>query len=234
VIGQPGSVFVDGLPAGATDNSLQCYRDIADADPNDAIETGADVDPDGDFDNDGLSNLFECENGTDPIDPDTDDDGMPDGWKFTYNLNPNFDDASGDLDGDGVTNLAEFIGLDGISQDASEGFGDFTVPNATDTDADGMPDGYEYGVVGLDPNVADAADDPDLDGLSNAEEMIAGTKPFNADSEEDSEGVDIGDGLPDGWEVLAGLATPMTMASSTTRSLVSMIPPTSTVLPLAK
>ena len=40
---------------------------------------------------------------------DTDSDGMPDTWELAYNLNPNVNDAGGDLDGDGLTNGQEFI-----------------------------------------------------------------------------------------------------------------------------
>jgi uncharacterized repeat protein (TIGR01451 family) len=39
---------------------------------------------------------------------DTDGDGMHDSWELAYGLNPNLNDASGDLDGDGVTNLVEY------------------------------------------------------------------------------------------------------------------------------
>jgi len=39
---------------------------------------------------------------------DTDLDGMPDGWEINYALNPLIDDAYGDLDGDGFTNLDEY------------------------------------------------------------------------------------------------------------------------------
>ena len=39
---------------------------------------------------------------------DSDDDGMPDGWEDTYNLNPLVDDASGDSDSDGLSNLGEY------------------------------------------------------------------------------------------------------------------------------
>jgi len=40
---------------------------------------------------------------------DSDGDGMPDAWETTYGLNPNANDASGDLDGDGVSNYAEYL-----------------------------------------------------------------------------------------------------------------------------
>ena len=41
-----------------------------------------------DMDGDGLFNLEEFNLGTDPSDPDTDGDGMPDGWEVEYGLNP--------------------------------------------------------------------------------------------------------------------------------------------------
>lgn len=87
------------------------------------VETGADSDNDGvqnwldlDSDNDSLSD--EDENaiyGTDPLDPDTDGDGLPDAWEILYSLDPNDDGsinpdngASGDPDNDGYTNEQEF------------------------------------------------------------------------------------------------------------------------------
>lgn len=73
------------------------------------------------------------------IDPtlDSDDDGMPDWWEILHGLDP-FDpsDAHEDLDGDGLTNLEEYLlGTD---------------PNNSDTDGDGVPDGEEV-ALGLDP-----------------------------------------------------------------------------------
>lgn len=42
--------------------------------------------------------------------PDSDQDGMPDGWEVEQGLNPNDpDDGSADLDGDGYTNLEEYL-----------------------------------------------------------------------------------------------------------------------------
>jgi hypothetical protein len=65
-------------------------------------------DPDGD----GLSNLQEYENGTDPTNNDTDNDGLPDNWELEHEINPN-DPAgkngpNGDFDGDGISNLDEY------------------------------------------------------------------------------------------------------------------------------
>ena len=39
---------------------------------------------------------------------DTDEDGMPDAWEVENGLDPFADDASGDADGDGITNLLEY------------------------------------------------------------------------------------------------------------------------------
>lgn len=36
-------------------------------------------------------------------------DGMSDGWELAHGSNPNFNDASGDADGDGASNWQEFI-----------------------------------------------------------------------------------------------------------------------------
>lgn len=51
----------------------------------------------------------------------------------------------------------------------------------SDTDGDGLPDGWER-QHGTDPAVADAGEDPDDDGLSNLEEFLAGTDPQSAAS----------------------------------------------------
>jgi uncharacterized repeat protein (TIGR01451 family) len=63
-----------------------------------------------DLDGDGLLNIQEYDNGTDPNLSDTDSDEMPDGWEVTYGLNPLVDDdAEADVDKDGYTNLEEYL-----------------------------------------------------------------------------------------------------------------------------
>ena len=77
------------------------------------------------------------------MDPDDDNDGMSDEYEIANGLDPLVDDASGDPDHDGLTNLEEFL------------LG--TAANDTDTDNDGVSDGDEV----------DAGTDP-LDGEDHA------------------------------------------------------------------
>lgn len=93
---------------------------------------------------------------------DADRDGMLDEWETNHGLNSQINDAEGNLDGDGLTNLAEYQAG--------------TQPNAADSDGDGMPDGWEVSNT-LDPLVNDADGDPDGDGLTNLAEYQAGTDP---------------------------------------------------------
>lgn len=44
-----------------------------------------------------------------PPNPDADNDGMPDAWELANGLNTSIDDSADDLDGDGMTNLEEYI-----------------------------------------------------------------------------------------------------------------------------
>ncbi|MDP2897382.1 MAG: CotH kinase family protein [bacterium] len=128
-----------------------------------------------DLDHDGIMNLFEYLYGTNPNDPDTDADGMNDGWEIRYSLSPR--DSSeengpeGDVDEDGLTNLAEY------NSGAS--------PRNPDTDGDGLGDLWEV-ENNLDPNDGTGNNgpdgDPDGDGLTNIEEMLAGTDPNVDDS----------------------------------------------------
>jgi len=113
-----------------------------------------------DMDNDGRPNG--------PGDWDTDGDGMPDGYEYCYRVddagNPVLDaanstDSFSDNDGDGLSNVEEY------QVAYTWGPANFTSPISADTDADGMPDGWEAS-NGLHPrDGSNGGDDPDRDGF---------------------------------------------------------------------
>ncbi|MFP2898213.1 Ig-like domain-containing protein, partial [Corallococcus sp. 4LFB] len=107
-----------------------------------------------DADNDGLTDAEEAQAGTDPRNPDTDADGLPDGVEVHSGRTDPLDD---DSDDDGVLDGNEDANHDGVTQ-ATE-----TDPTLADSDADGLTDGLELGLTapqgtGTDPAhfVADA------------------------------------------------------------------------------
>jgi hypothetical protein len=68
--------------------------------------------------------------------PDSNGDGIPDVWKISHGLDPNIDCSQRDGDGDGLTNLDEYLQR--------------TEPKNSDTDRDGFSDGDEI-ARGTDP-----------------------------------------------------------------------------------
>ena len=133
-----------------------------------------------DPDEDNLSNLDEYLNGSNPENPDTDNDTMDDGWEVFNGLCPTnaVDGGATDTDTDGLVNTNEYVlGTD---------------PQDTDTDDDWMPDGWEFD-NGLDPtNAVDGGLDFDNDTLVNSNEYLLGTDLTNPDMD--------GDAVLDGWE----------------------------------
>lgn len=98
------------------------------------LRTDASADPD----LDGLINIEEAALGTDPFQPDTDGDGMDDGWETKYGFDPcthnsqterTDDDANADPDGDGLSNAVECAWR--------------TNPASSDSDGDGVTDNAE-------------------------------------------------------------------------------------------
>ena len=126
---------------------------------------------------------------TDPSNPDTDSDGIPDGIEDQ--------NRNGWVDGDGASLPTDFNpwagrdwpdGIIGQSETWTE-----TDPNNRDTDSDNASDGY-----GEDKNF-----DGQIQGDANTNrnydpgEAWSETDPLNSDTD--------GDGLPDGWEINYGL-----------------------------
>jgi len=148
---------------------------------------------DADSDDDGVNDGVEKVDGTDPLDADSDNDGVNDGDEKTNGTNPK---VNVDTDDDGVSDDKEF----------AEG----TDPNDADTDGDGVNDGEDD--FPNDPKetkdtdgdgVGDNADpnpnsnvDTDGDGVSDDQESLDGTNSNSADSD--------GDGLSDFEEKLSG------------------------------
>jgi len=95
------------------------------------------------------------------------------------NATSNFNFSHNDFDCDG---LIEFV--------ETEVYG--TNPLVSDTDNDGIPDGWEV-KNGLDPLIDDSGEDLDNDSLTNLDEYQVGTNPLNSDTDSD--------GIPDKWEV---------------------------------
>jgi len=106
-----------------------------------------------DTDADGLSDIMESIlHGTDPFHPDTDGDGISDGWEVYYMLDPlNSSDWHLDQDGDGLNNTQEF----------EKG----TNPNDSDTDGDGENDDTD--IFPQDPNNGQFVDS-DQDGYNDS------------------------------------------------------------------
>ena len=77
--------------------------------------TVVDVQAASDQDGDGLTYGLEYLMNTQPNDPDSDNDGLPDGWEWKYGLDPlsstGADGAVADPDGDGMSNLQEYLYL---------------------------------------------------------------------------------------------------------------------------
>jgi len=119
-----------------------------------------DVDSDGDLLPDARETIVHK---TLPDNPDTDGDGMPDGWELQYGFNPLFyADGGFDFDLDGLRNIDEYL--------------HGTRPDVLDTDGDGMPDGWEVAGA-LNPLSDDSTGDPDGDGVTNLAECTDGTHP---------------------------------------------------------
>ena len=153
-----------------------------------------------DFPQGGLTIKYSLGTGTNPLDADTDGDGLTDSAEVMIHRT---DPLVSDTDGDGLPDGEEIaIG---------------TNPLDADSDNDGMTDGWEVGNA-LNPMADDSAEDPDSDGMANLDEYRAGTDPNDPDTDHDGLsdlqecvlGTDPllpdtdGDGLADAEEIDAG------------------------------
>jgi hypothetical protein len=113
--------------------------------PKDGEETTNGTDPlDADSDDDGVSDEEERIKGTDPNNPDTDGDGLKDGEETTNGTDP----LDADSDDDGLLDWEEVNGCLDIDKDHQCDPGtQFTPTDPTnpDTDGDGIPDAAELG-----------------------------------------------------------------------------------------
>jgi hypothetical protein len=155
-----------------------------------------------DHDNDGLNNSMESRYFTNPLDPDTDGDGIPDYYEVfpyteqydsgdfdkvilrthihpatraffdIYGYVPRTSPILSDTDGDGFTDYEEFLALSHPLR--------FEFTPESDIDDDGMPDWWEI-KHGLNPYVDDSHLDPDNDGLTNLQEFQMNKDPNRDD-----------------------------------------------------
>ncbi len=173
----------------------------------------------GDADGDGLTNQEEITEGTLQNDIDSDDDGIPDGAETSWNVDTDLDGLinalDADSDGDGIfdgTEAGRTVPTNGT--DVSRGSfvpdadpSSTTNPVNANSDTGSQPDGQEdidkNGRVDMgetDPrNPADDRALPDADGdsRSDAEELVVGTSPSDADSDDDG----VTDGQERNWNV---------------------------------
>jgi len=178
LIDTDGDGISDGRdPDDDNDGMPDEWEEMWGLDPLNKTDSGQDPDMD------GLTNLQEYENSTNPLLGDTEGDGLPDKYEIDQGLDPLRNDSGEDPDSDGLPNGEEY-------------YWD-TDPLESDTDGDGMPDGWEV-EHGFNPAYEkDSLSDEDGDGFKNSEEYSAGTDPLKSDTDED--------GISDGWEVENGL-----------------------------
>ncbi|WP_191907525.1 right-handed parallel beta-helix repeat-containing protein [Haloarcula sp. CBA1131] len=175
----------DGLPDSYERNVTK--TDPADNDSESPLTNYTEADNDvidgmEDFDQDTLGTYVEYTIDTDPFVSDTDGDGLSDGFEYR---NDQFDPLDADTDGDGTSDASGDLDGDGLTngEEAQRG----TLVDRPDTDGESLNDSREI-ELGTDPTLPDT----DADGLDDDEELAIGTDPLDNDSD--------GDGVLDGNE----------------------------------
>ena len=174
------NVVIDGY--GANINYSSSWAELVGTESEELSWTFDDWQYLADTDEDGLPNLIEKEIGSDPYNPDTDGDNLPDGYEA---LTLGTDPTKPDTDDNGVSDYDEDFDNDGLSNGQEYELG--TEPYNEDTDGDGLKDGEEINTYGTDPLKVDT----DEDGLEDGDEIYFETDPLNPDS--DGNGISDGD-----------------------------------------
>ena len=174
------NVVIDGY--GANINYSSSWAELVGTESEELSWTMDDWQYLADTDEDGLPNLIEKEIGSDPYNPDTDGDNLPDGYEA---LTLGTDPTKPDTDENGVSDYDEDFDNDGLSNGQEYELG--TEPYNEDTDGDGLKDGEEINTYGTDPLKVDT----DEDGLEDGDEIYFETDPLNPDS--DGNGISDGD-----------------------------------------
>jgi len=132
-----------------------------------------DIDYETDTDGDLIPDDLESYYGTDKDDPDTDKDGLLDGFELFLELDP----LSKDSNSNGKTDDKEDYDKDGLTNKEEQDLG--TNPMSEDTDYDKLKDLEEVKLYGTSPLKYDT----DEDGINDYNEVKMGTNPKVADSD---------------------------------------------------
>ena len=167
------NVVIDGY--GANINYSSSWAELVGTESEELSWTFDDWQYLADTDDDGLPNLIEKEIGSDPYNPDTDGDNLPDGYEA---LTLGTDPTKPDTDENGVLDCDEDFDEDGLTNLQEYELG--TEPYNDDTDGDGLNDGEEINTYNTDPLKKDTDDD----GLEDGDEIYLETDPTNPDTNE--------------------------------------------------
>jgi len=162
LIGPEVQALYDELVAGAADEDEDGLPDFWEEFYFDDL----DEDETGDGDTDGLTNLEELNNGTDPTEADTDMDGIDDGDELDGSANPYVNGVLAVAPGDPTNPLNPDNDGDGAmdGDEVSDTNGSVSDPNNPDTDGDLFADGIE---LDNDSDPTNAADTPNVTLISS-------------------------------------------------------------------